>query len=97
MPAKIDAAFHSLRAAGAVLVSAEQRGGQIVHAAFQALQGGVIRVLNPYDPVLLKCPVACVSVRRADTDEIVARCERRYREPVEWAAEQGVVYFLETR
>lgn len=97
MPAKIDAAFHSLRAAGAVLVSAEQRGGQVVHAAFQALRGGALRVLNPYDPVLLKCPLARLSVRRVDTDEIVARCERQYREPVAWAAEPGVVYFLETR
>lgn len=95
MPAKVDAAFHSLRAAGAVLVSAEQREGKVVHAAFQCLHGGTLRVLNPYDPVLLKCPLACVKVRRLDTNEAVASFECRWREPMEWSAVPGVVYVLD--
>lgn len=95
VPAKVDVAFHSLRTAGAVLVSAEQREGKIVHAAFQSLHGGTLRVLNPYDPVLLQCPLAHVLIRRMDTNAIVTQCERQWREPVEWLAEAGVVYRME--
>ena len=96
MPARIDAAFHSLRAPGAVLVSAALKGGRVVHAAFQSIHGGTLRILNPHDPVLLKCPLAVVEVRRMDTGESILRVERRWREPVEWRAEPGVVYRLDS-
>jgi len=66
-----------------------------VHAAFHRLHGGTLRVLNPYDPVLLKCPLACVKVRRLDTNAVVASFECQWREPLEWPAEPGVVYVLE--
>jgi len=95
IPAKTDAAFHSLRAPGAVLVSAEQRGGQVVYAAFQSLHGGTMRVLNPYDPLALQCPLAKIQVRRLDTRTVVAQHELPWRAPVEWEAEAGVVYLLE--
>jgi len=95
MPAKTDAAFHSLRVPGAILVSAEQRNGQVIHAAFQSLRGGRLRVLNPFDPVLLKSPLARVQIRRMDTDAIVIQVERQMRELVEWDAEPGVVYRME--
>jgi len=72
-------------------------GGRVIFAAFQAIHGGKLRVLNPYDPVLLRCPAAPVRVRRMDTDAIVARAECQWRDPVEWDAESGVVYRLETK
>jgi hypothetical protein len=94
MPARTDAAFHSLRAPGAVLVSAEQRDGRVVHAAFQALKGGTLRVLNPYDPSPTNRPYAAVEIRRLDTDARIQRVACRWREPVEWEAEPAVVYRL---
>lgn len=97
MPLKTDAAFHSLRAPGAVLVSAAQRGGQVVQAAFQSIRGGTLRVLNPYDPILLKCPLAPVLVRRMDTGRVVAQGAYQWRVPVEWQAEAGVIYQLEVQ
>lgn len=95
MPSTVDTAFHSLRAPGAVLVSAEQRGGKVVHAAFQALHGGSLRVLNPYDPILLKIPLARVRIRRMDTHAVVAAVDCQWRDPVEWVAEPGAVYLME--
>lgn len=95
MPVKIDAAFHSLRLSGAILVSAEQRNGRVTHAAFQSLHGGPLCVRNPFDPVVLQCPLARVQIRRIDTGAIIATVDRRWRELVEWVAEPGIVYRME--
>ena len=93
MPSTVDAAFHSLRGPGAILVSAEQRGGAVIHAAFQSLRGGPIRVLNPFDPGTGK--TAGLRVRDAETKTVVDRYARPYREVVEWAARPGGIYHLE--
>jgi len=93
MPATVDAAFHSLRVPGAILVSAEQRDGRVTHAAFQALRGGRIRVLNPFDPGSGK--TTRLRVRDTATGAVVARWEKPWRDPVEWDATPGAVYRLE--
>jgi hypothetical protein len=93
MPVTVDAAFHSLRAPGAILVSAEQRGSQVTHAAFQALHGGKVKVLNPFDPGPGK--KVRLHVRNTTTNAVIATWEKSWRELVEWTAEPGVVYQLE--
>ncbi len=93
IPVTVDAAFHSLRAPGAILVSAGQSGGQVTYAAFQALHGGTVRVLNPFDPGAGKAVQLCV--RHAGTGAVVGRWEKPWREVVEWTAEPGALYRLE--
>lgn len=93
MPSTVDAAFHSLRAPGAILVSAEQRGGQVTYAAVQALRGGLVRVLNPFDPGA--GTTVRLHVRNTATGAVIARWEGPWREVVQWTAEPGVVYRLE--
>ena len=96
MPAAVDAAFHSLRATGAILVSAEQRGGRVVHAAFQSLRGGPIRVLNPFRPLQPDGGGSVrLRIRDAETKAVVARQEKPWREVIEWDAEPNAVYLLE--
>lgn len=87
IPVSVDAACHSLRAPSAILVSAEQRGGQVTHAAFQALHGGRVKVLNPFDPGSGKA--VRLQVRDTTTGDVPWRAE------IEWTAEPGVVYRLE--
>ncbi|MEI7437705.1 MAG: hypothetical protein WCL16_12950, partial [bacterium] len=93
IPLTVDAAFHSLRAPGAILVSAEQRGGQVTQAAFQALHGGRVKVLNPFDPGAGK--MVRLQVRNIATGTVVETWEVPWRELVEWTAEPGVVYRME--
>jgi hypothetical protein len=93
MPAAVDAAFHSLRAPGAILVSAEQRGGAVTHAAFQSLRGGPIRVLNPFRPPAGTTTVP-LRVEDVRTTAAIARFDVPWREVVEWRAEPGAVYRL---
>ena len=93
LPSRVDIAFHSLRAPGAVLVSGKQQGGRITHVAIQTLQGGAVRVLNPFGQ-----PGEAVTVRvirAADASEVL-RENRSFRELLEWRGEAGVVYRLET-
>jgi hypothetical protein len=93
MPVTVDAAFHSLRAPGAILVSAEQRGGLVTGATFQALQGGRVKVLNPFKPGTGK--TVRLQVRDTTSGAVPARWEGPWRAPVEWTADVGVVYRLE--
>lgn len=93
MPVTVDASFHSLRAPGAILVSAAQQNGQVVYAAFQALHGGVVRVLNPFDPGAGK--TTRLRVCHATTHAVIAQWDVPWREKVEWVAEAGVVYRME--
>ena len=44
-----DAAFFSLRACGAFLVSAETRGGEIAYGIVRSLTGNVCRIADPFD------------------------------------------------
>ena len=44
-----DAAFFSLRACGAFLVSAETRGGEIAYGIVRSLAGNVCRIADPFD------------------------------------------------
>ena len=93
IPVTVDAAFHSLRAPGAILVSAEQRGGRVTHAVFQALRGGPVRVLNPFgigDGKAIRLRVSNMA-----GGAVVDRWKKSWREVVEWTAEPGVVYRLE--
>ncbi|MHB9132421.1 MAG: glycosyl hydrolase family 95 catalytic domain-containing protein [Armatimonadota bacterium] len=96
MPSDVDAGFHSLRAPGAVLVSAEQRAGKVRYAAFQALHGTAMCVLNPFDPLAWDTGTQiAVRVRRADTGEQIVAGDVAFREPLRWQAVPGVVYLLE--
>jgi hypothetical protein len=47
-PETLPATFHSLRAPGAFLVSAEFAGGQTVRAVIQSLAGNALRLANPW-------------------------------------------------
>ncbi len=93
LPSRVDAGFHSLRAPGAILVSAEQRKGRVQYASFQSLPGGPIRLASPFGspgtgPVSLRAT-------RLDTGATVWETNAAYREPLAWEAEPGVVYVLE--
>lgn len=48
IPAGVPARFHSLRAPGAFLVSAERRAEQVDYILVRALVGGTLRVENPW-------------------------------------------------
>lgn len=47
-PAKNNAAFHDLRAAGAFLVSAEQTNGKISHVLIKSEKGNLLRLMAPW-------------------------------------------------
>jgi hypothetical protein len=93
MPAEQDAAFHSLRAPGAILASGEQRGGKVTHAALQAIHGGAVCLLNPYKPV--NGESIMVKVTRGDNGESAVRGHFAYRAPLTWQATPGVIYKVE--
>jgi len=93
LPARVDAAFHSLRAPGAVLVSAAQSGGKVTHAAFQSLRGGPLRVLNPFDPAAYAVEELTLHVRK--DGEMVSHFTAGYRDLIEWEVEAGAIYRLD--
>lgn len=94
IPPEVDAAFHSLRAPGALLVSAEQRGGAVVHAAVQSLRGGPLSILNPFRPAAgAAAGGVTVEIRGSDGSQEI-RQALEHHAPVAWSAEAGVVYQL---
>ncbi|MCE9591287.1 MAG: glycoside hydrolase family 95 protein [Planctomycetes bacterium] len=93
MPARIDIAFHSLRAPGAVLVSGRQQGGVVTHVALQILEGGEVRLLNPYGRE--RGAAVTVRVVRASDGKIILHADRRFRELMEWRGGAGEVYRVE--
>ena len=48
VPKRIPARFHSLRAQGAFLVSAEKRGDEVDYVLVQSLAGSPLRLANPF-------------------------------------------------
>jgi hypothetical protein len=54
-PKKQDASFHTLRAAGAFLVSAELRNGIVIHVRIMSEKGNDLHMLSPW-----KQPVALI-------------------------------------
>ena len=95
IPPEIDTAFHSLRVPGALLVSAEQRGGQVIHVAIQSLHGGPVCLLNPFDPGRTDNR-GRIDVRVIGDDGSVlnsAMIEHHAR--IEWQGNAGVVYRVE--
>ena len=81
--------FHSLRARGAFLVSAELRDGRVPYVLIQSLAGNPCRVMQPFGE---SCEA---QVRDLDTGEQV--CARTYTadEPVEFATEAGHIYVVD--
>ena len=53
-PKETDAAFANLRAQGGFLVSAEQRGGQVVKVDIVSTVGGSLRVLSPWTGAIIE-------------------------------------------
>lgn len=81
-------AFHSLRARGAFLVSAEFRDGQVPYVLVQSLRGNPCRVANPF---------GATAVRVRDLDTGAVGLERAF-EPeamIDFPTEAGHVYVLE--
>jgi hypothetical protein len=96
IPPEIDAAFHSLRVPGALLVSAEQRGGQVIHVAIQSLHGGPICLLNPFNPVELnnRSPVDVHVI--GDEGSVLEARLLDHSARLEWQGKAGVVYRVAT-
>lgn len=94
IPAEVDCAFHSLRAGGPVLVSAEQKGGRVTRAAVQALADGPLTVLNPYQEAGRDSETrAAVRIRGSDGLSLDFAPDA-FRSPLTWPAKAGVVYEL---
>ncbi|WP_338287094.1 hypothetical protein [Luteolibacter sp. LG18] len=53
-PKDQDAAFAKLRAQGGFLVSAEQKGGEVVRLSVESTVGGKLRLLNPKDGAMIE-------------------------------------------
>ena len=97
-PKGIDAAFHSLRVPGALLVSSEQRDGKVPYVILQSLATTKARVASPFEPTPDPTEThATVDVRVRDlqTKKAVAREHLRYHEHIEWTTEPGRIYVLE--
>ena len=97
-PPELDASFHSLRAPGAFLVSAEQRGGQVAYVIVQSLAGRRARVASPFDPdPTREQPTFTLDVRVRDlgSGEIVTTARLQHHEPIEWDTRPGAVYVVE--
>jgi alpha-L-fucosidase 2 len=52
-PESLDASFQTLRAAGAFLVSAEQRDGTVATVEIMSEKGGTLRLVNPWDGAMI--------------------------------------------
>ncbi|MFH1614095.1 MAG: hypothetical protein ABIG61_03285 [Planctomycetota bacterium] len=62
-PENVSAAFHSLRAPGAFLVSAEKRDEQLDYAIIQSLAGNTLKIANPWQER--------IRARDIDSDELL--------------------------
>ena len=80
-PAELDARFHSLRAPGAFLVTAEQRGGRVAYVLLESLGGGTLRIASPFEPETLDGSVP-VRVRDLATNKVLARAKLGRREAI---------------
>ena len=67
IPQGVPARFHSLRAPGAFLVSAEKRSDEVDYALVRSLAGGILRLANPWP----EKTVAVVSLREGKTSELL--------------------------
>lgn len=95
IPPEIDVAFHSLRVPGAMLVSAEQHAGHVVHVAIQSLHGGAICLLSPFNLNGLNNRNT-IGVRVAGTDgSLLETSLLEHHARVEWQGEPNVVYRVE--
>lgn len=96
IPPEIDAAFHSLRVPGALLVSGEQRGGQVIHVAIQSLHGGPICLLNPFNPSEPnnRSPIGVRVI--GDDGSVLEASLLEHHARIEWQGRGGVVYRVET-
>jgi len=63
IPDGVPARFHSLRAPGAFLISAEKRGDQVDYILVRSLAGGTLRMENPWSGR----PVVVTGLRQGDT------------------------------
>jgi alpha-L-fucosidase 2 len=88
VPTGVDCAFHSLRAGGAVLVSAAQRGGRVRRVSIQALVEGTLCLLNPFGP---EGGADRIQVKGSDGATFDFKAVS-YRAPLDWPAKAGVVY-----
>ena len=98
MPATLDARFHSLRAAGAFLVSAEQRGGNVAYAIIESLKGGTLRLASPFQPTVTIDEGSfrvIVRVRDTESGEVCARAELLHGETLSWQTVAGKTYVIE--
>jgi hypothetical protein len=66
IPQGVPARFHSLRAPGAFLVSAEKRSDDVDYALVRSLAGGMLRLTNPWPDKT----VAAVSLTDGQTSEL---------------------------
>jgi len=97
-PAQLDARFHSLRAPGAFLVSAEQRGGAVAYAVIQSLRGGAIRVASPFNSEAQAGDSSSRTVVRArelESGRTVFRRDLAHLEVATWETAAGKTYVLE--
>ncbi|MBI4474700.1 MAG: glycoside hydrolase N-terminal domain-containing protein, partial [Acidobacteria bacterium] len=67
IPDEVAARFHSLRAPGAFLVSAEKRGPQPDYVLVRSLAGGDLRIENPW----IGCAVAVSSPPEAESGQLI--------------------------
>jgi hypothetical protein len=79
-----------------VVVSAEQRGGQVIHVAIQSLHGGPICLLNPFNPVELnnRSPVDVHVI--GDEGSVLEARLLDHSARLEWQGKAGVVYRVAT-
>jgi alpha-L-fucosidase 2 len=94
VPAGVDCGFYSLRAPGAVLVSAEQRGGKVLYAALQPCRDGNLRVLNPFAHDA-EGNSRRVRVKELLSGKILLEKPLAWREALEFSASADRCYVLE--
>ena len=108
VPGPVSAWFHSLRAEGAFLVTAEKRGREVAYALLHSLSGSRLRLASPFGngepvPLRLRCLVDGGTVvageYRRISDEEAAEVELAADSSRTWVVETdtapGMTYVLE--
>ena len=91
------ARFHSLRTAGAFLVTSEKRGSEILYAVIYSLAGQHLRIASPFgEGEPLQVRLRCVDNDQVEVEATVCRFSRQDAETVDLAADQSGRWTLET-
>ncbi len=97
VPRDVSARFHSLRTAGAFLITSEKRGSEIPYAVVHSLAGQNLRIASPFgegEPLLVR--LRCLDNGEVVFEAMVCRFSRQDAKTVDLAADQSGRWTLET-